>query len=136
MTESIKDLQKRGEQQKISTSQALLQLTREAGEARGAVRASSTSVEGNTIETLLDDYTRQELIRENVLNTDLLNTQGEISNRILEVQSQTRTRIAQGFGQPAQMPSLLGAAVQIGTSAFTNYLAAGGGQNSGGGGKK
>lgn len=126
MVAEIADTQVRVSEERLSTSQALLQLTREAQETVGTVVASDTTVEGASVDALLDDYKRQELIRIGVAETQLKSTENQAERNKEAIRANARTRINLGFGQPAAVPNLLNAAVQIGTSAFDNYLAAGG----------
>lgn len=124
MVSSLRGTADRASQERVSTSQALLQLTREAEAARGAVQVqrAASSVSGKSVDALVQDFTRQELVRRNVLETNLDNSLTEISRTNEEIAAQASTRIRQGYGTPVPIPSLLGAAVQIGTSAYSAYL--------------
>lgn len=126
MVESFKGGQTRINQERLSTSQALQELSRQAAEARGAVKASSTSVSGNSVDALIADYTRQEAIREEVLSTNLANTETEITQGFDVIRANTESRIRSGIPQPVQQPSFLNAAIQIGAAGLGAYGAAGG----------
>lgn len=126
MVQEITGNQIRISQERQSASQVLQQLTREASEALGTAVASNTTVEGASVDALLRDYRNQELIRIGVVETDLRNTEEQIGRNIMAIRSSAQTRINQGFPAPAPVPNLLEGAIQIGTSAFGSYLAAGG----------
>lgn len=126
MVESFKGGQTRISQERVSTAQALQELTRQAAEARGTVKAQSSTVSGNSVDALIDDYTRQEAIREEVLSTNLANTETEIIQGFDVIRSNTESRIRSGIPQPVQQPSFLNAAIQIGSSALGAYGMAGG----------
>jgi hypothetical protein len=119
--------QKRITEEQLAAEQAMLQLTRDAQEATGTVKASTTSTEGASIDALLRDYQRNELIRAGVAKKQLEINTGKITDSFEELRARTTSRISSGIAQPVASPNLLNAAIQIGTAGFQGYLAAGGG---------
>jgi hypothetical protein len=124
--------QTRINEERLSAEQAIRQITAEAREAVGTSVASNTTVEGTSVDDLLRDYERQELIRLGVSEQQLRINTGRILQGQEEANARAQSRISAGFGQPVAVPNLLQGVIQIGTSAFGGYLQAGGGQVGGG----
>lgn len=123
MVLQLQSVGQRVNEERTSTWQALLQLRRDADQALGdaAVSAAAGGVEGSSIKSLLDDYTRQELIRSEVLRYNLSIRENEAALGIKEIEAQTVNRIVQGIPQPIQGPSFLNAVIQIGAQAALDY---------------
>jgi hypothetical protein len=126
MVQSFQGGQRRIGQERTSTAQAMAELSRQAAEARGSIKASSSTVSGNSIDALLSDFDRQEAIRAEVLSQNLDNTTTEITQGFEVIRSNAESRIRSGIPAPVQVPSFLNAAIQIGSSALNAYGASGG----------
>lgn len=136
MVQQYTGTQRRVIEEREAAAQGLQQMLREAQEAVGTVRASTTNVEGASVEALVRDYERQETIRIGVAETNLRNFEVRAQEELEAIRSQAQSRINAGIPTPVQTPNLLGAAIQIGTQAFGSYLQAGGGQLQGSGDKE
>lgn len=123
MVLQIQSVGQRVNEERTAAGQALLQLRRDADQALGeaTVSAAAGGVEGSSIQSLLDDYTRQELIRSEVLRYNLSIRENQAALGIKEIQAQTSNRIVQGIPQPVQGPSFLNSVIQIGAQAALNY---------------
>lgn len=126
MVQEITGLQRRVVEERVATAQGLQGLFAEAAEAVGTIKAGSASVQGESIDTLVRDLQRQESIRIAVANANLLNSENRLGEEMEAVRARTQSRITGGIGQPVRPPSLLNAAIQIGTSGLQNFGMAGG----------
>ena len=128
MVQEFTGVQTRVTEERTATTQALEELRRQSSEALGTIKASTTNVEGASVEALLRDYERQETIRIGVAEMNLKGFENRAQMELEAIRGKAQSRISGGIAQPVQTPNLLNAAIQIGAAGFNSYLTAGGGQ--------
>lgn len=89
-------------------------------QARGtaATAAGEAGVEGNSVQLLLHDFSRIEATNNANLYSNLLMEQQQMAEEAKSARAQAQSQVAQAAPSPVHQPSFLGAALQIGTTAF------------------
>lgn len=86
-----------------------------------SVAAGEAGVAGNSVQALLDDFSRQEAMNRFSLATNLGWKEDQMDEELRAAQADARSQIASATPVPVRQPSLLGAALQIGTAAFGGF---------------
>lgn len=115
----------RREQEADAAAQAILQISRDALEAKGTGRAQSGAggVSGNSVEALINDFTRQQIARVEITKGNLRNTNAQLDEQSKSISSRANDLLFQNQPAPVSRPSLFGALFQVGTGLLGNYNA-------------
>jgi len=100
------------------------QVIRQAAMAKGELTAGAAAggVEGNVLETTLNDFRMQELSRLAVIDDNLASQKLDNQERKAGAAAQGARQIAAGISGPIQGPNLFGALFEIGSSSLQMYL--------------
>lgn len=117
---TVNSLNTRFQQDTAASSEAAMQNSVQAAQARGTATtaAGEAGVEGNSVQLMLHDFSRIEASNNSNLYTNLQMEQQQIGDEMRSARAQAQSQIAQAAPSPVHQPSLLGAALQIGTTAF------------------
>lgn len=115
--------QLRLQQDTAQASDTAMQNAAAGNQARGNATAAAgeAGVQGNSVQELLDNFSRVEAMNNHALYTNMLWEQQQAHQELLSAQSQAKGEIAQAAPAKVHQPSMLGAALQIGTTALSTY---------------
>jgi len=115
---------KRIQQEREATGQEIREVSRQSRRAQstGAVSAGEAGVTGKSVDAMLDDFERQELMYQTDLKRNQEWKEENIADQLEAVRIGTQGHIEDLQFMPAQRPSFLGAALRIGGS-IGNYFA-------------
>lgn len=110
-------------QEAANSSDQALQLRAAAGQARGSVSTSAAErgVTGDSVETLLGDFSRIESTNSFNLETNLGWFKGQIAENLAGVRAGGQSRISGAAPRPIQGPNILGSVLGFGSSALGSY---------------
>lgn len=116
-------LGRRSNEEKRAARQQIEQLSRNAATARGTVIATSgaSGVSGGSVDTVLNDFRVQELVRIDAVEETLESTEANLADSKTSIEAEGTTRINNATGRPVQRPNPFMALLQIGSSAFSAY---------------
>jgi hypothetical protein len=86
-----------------------------------SLAAAESGVEGASVDELLADFGRVETMNNLNLQTNQDWMTDQITDEQRSMQAEAQSRIAQARPGPSVQPSLLGAALQIGSAAYSSY---------------
>lgn len=115
-------LARREVEEQQATSRRILDLTREASEARGMSTASAAAagVEGTMTDTILRDLAFQEQVRVEAAFGDRETSQVNLQSQREAIEASGRNRITSSIGPPVKTPNIFNTLFQIG-GAYLNY---------------
>ena len=107
---------KRIQQEREATGQEIREVSRQSRRAQstGAVSAGEAGVTGKSVDAMLDDFERQELMYQTDLKRNQEWKEENIADQLEAVRIGTQGHIEDLQFMPAQRPSFLGAALRIG----------------------
>lgn len=93
----------------------ILEARRAAGRARGALKsdAGAAGVEGASVDDAINDFTRQEMMRVELISRRREAERDQIEDQQFQIDRQAEARIRAAAGGPVQQPNLFGALIQI-----------------------
>jgi len=107
---------KRMQQEREATGQEIREVSRQSrrAQATGAVSAGEAGVTGKSVDAMLDDFERQELMYQTNIKRNQEWREDNTKDQLEAIRIGTQGRIEQLQFMPAQRPSFLGAALRIG----------------------
>lgn len=116
-------------QEREAASNEISQVARQSRRAQsmGVVSAGEAGVEGKSVESMLDDFERQELFYQTNVRRDLEFKEDNTLDQLEAIRIGTQGRIEDLQFMPAQRPSFLGAALRIGGQIGSYYASLPGG---------
>ena len=110
-------------QEREAASNEISQVARQSRRAQsmGVVSAGEAGVEGKSVESMLDDFERQELFYQTNVRRDLEFKEDNTLDQLEAIRIGTQGRIEDLQFMPAQRPSFLGAALRIGGQIGSYY---------------
>ena len=114
---------KRMQQEREATGQEIREVSRQSrrAQATGAVSAGEAGVTGKSVDAMLDDFERQELMYQTNIKRNQEWREDNTKDQLEAIRIGTQGRIEDLQFMPAQRPSFLGAALRIGGQVADYY---------------
>jgi hypothetical protein len=116
---------KRMQQEREATGQEIREVARQSrrAQATGTVSAGEAGVTGKSVDAMLDDFERQELMYQTNIKRNQEWREDNTKDQLEAIRIGTQGRVEDLQFMPAQRPSFLGAALRIGGQVAGYYAA-------------